>query len=456
MLISLMDGKISIPTGMLGGLRKFSALIIAVTASTSVFAEDIGVVPSGAPRTSNVRTRRRVDPRTAQPRRRTVPRRIRSREQAVDLNALSATPTPTRAAPVPETATSTASFNPHASTPGGVLPNLKFYFDFTLRSWKGGGNESAFSFDSYHQRLMVEFTPTPDLMFGAEILERRYFEADYMLTPRLQVRWGRIMIPFDDMSPHNLYGGRINTSDFRQGNETAFLPDLWADLGMGLKYTLSDSPSFASELHFYIVNGFQSGRGTSPVSGEDSAGSNAAYPSFSGTSAGTGDNNNQKAMGARWHGVFGGRFGLGASVYKDTYTSTAEHTPTQDPRGLLMLGFDAQLRPTNTTEIRVGYVTMKVDLDPVASTKASYTRGGTYIELGQRFGDENRWKFLVRAGSSQNDNRVVDVSDKSIVGTSLLKNFGVVEAQVNYFKDLKQIPSKVAYDYGEFRLVTAF
>ncbi len=456
---------------------------LVVTPGT-VFAEDIGVVSPDTSRTSNVKSNgKKVIPRPAAGRP-TVPRPIqdettavatapgsatapaaasaqrpaarRGREEAVNLDALTA-PTPARIVPAPAPAAaakSTSSYggmNPHGSTSGGILPNFKFYYDFMLRSWKGNANESDLSFDSYHQRLMVEFTPTPELMFQADLLTLKYFESDYMLTPRLQARWGRIWIPFDDMSPHSMFGGRFNTSLFWQGNETAFLPDIWADLGFGFKYTLADSAGYSSELHFYVVNGFQENRGGSPVQGEDNGGSKAAYPNFSGTSGGTGDNNNAKAIGARWHSVFGRRFGLGVSVYKDDYGNKNEGS-----YGILILGVDAQLRPTSTTDLRAGFVTMKVALDPAASSKSSFTRGGTYVELGQRFGTDDRWKFLVRAGASQNDNRVVDVSDKSIVGATLLKNFGTVETQVNFFHDLHQIPAKIAYNYGEFRIVTAF
>ncbi len=411
----------------------------------------------------------------------------RSREQAVNLDALSETPsrpaaTTGASVPAPSSANmpaspmnvplgatgsdrsvSTGGLSPHKSS-GSVLPNFKFYFDFLLKSWKGAGtsttNSSDLTFDSYHQRVLVEFTPNPDLMFQADISSwagqsPKYYEVDYMLTPKIQGRWGRIWIPFDDMAPHNIFGGRLNTSKFFQGNETSFLPDIWADMGMGLKFTLADTSGFASDLNVYVVNGFQDG-GTSPVAGE---GGSVTYPAFAGTSGASTDNNNAKGMGARWHSVMGRRFGLGASVYKDTYTGSLE----TDAKGLIIMGLDAQLRPTATTEIRVGYTTMKVDIGanhqvglPITPDKSSFTRSATYVELGQKFGADDRWKFMLRAGSSQNDNRVVDVSDKSIVGFTLLKNFGSVEGQFSYSRDLHQVPSKFAYNYGAFRLVTAF
>lgn len=444
--------------------------LFVVFAASSAFAEDIGVSTTAPTRAPTIRTttKKKATPRPAAsrptiprpiqgtpaaataPAARSVPRATR-REEAVNLDA----PTPVvRSAPAPTSSSgsSSANFNPHAANTSGIIPNFKFYFDFVMRSWKGNTQESDFGFDSYHQRLMVEFTPNPDLMFSAELLQQKYFEADYMLSSNLQLRWGRIWIPFDHSAPHSMFGGRINTSEFRQPNETAFLPDIWADLGIGLKWIMADTSAVSSELHFYVVNGFRENRGGSPVAGEGATGTNARYPTFDGTSGGTGDNNNDKGVGARWHSIFGRRFGLGASIYRDVYTDK----DAPKPLTIYMLGLDLQLRPTNTTEVRLGYTTMRVGLDKDFSARDSYMRGGTYVELGQRFGIEDRWKFLIRAGSSQNDNRVVDVSDKTIVGATLLKNFGMVEAQINYFRDLHQVASKIAYNYGEFRIVTAF
>jgi hypothetical protein len=343
--------------------------------------------------------------------------------------------------------------SPHQTS--GLVPNFKFYFDFLLKSWKGQPTEGSLSFDSYHQRMLVEYTPNADLMFQADISSwqaPKYYEVDYMLSRSIQLRWGRIWIPFDDMSPHSIFGGRMNTSEFFQPNESAFLPDIWADMGMGIKFILADSTKFSSELHTYVVNGFQSG-GSSPVEGEGSG--IVEYPNFAGTAGASSDNNNSKSVGARWHSVFGQRFGLGGSFYTGAYTPKS----VPDSKSISMIGADIQLMPTNTTQIRFGIVSMKVGLySPPAApiAKESFSRGGSYVELGQKFGQENRWKFLIRAGKSQNDNRVVDVSDKTLVGATLLRNFGQVEAQLTFFKDLNQVASKVAYNYGAFRLVTAF
>lgn len=132
-----------------------------------------------------------------------------------------------------------------------------------------------------------------------------------------------------------------------------------------------------------------------------------------GPPGGSGDNNNDKAIGARWHCRLGRRLILGVSAYRDVYTNKS----VEKKLGISMLGLDIQLRPTATTQIRMGYTTAIVSLDETKSSRASYMRAAC-VELGQRFGVDDRWKFLVRAGSSQNDNRVVDISDKTIIKTT--------------------------------------
>lgn len=386
-------------------------------------------------------------PPAVRPVARPVARPSRGAEEAVDLGAMDNNPSPARtrsaavgAAPAKS---SMAGMNPH-SAGGGTIPNFKFFYDFVLRNWKGGGpDKGSFSFDNYHQKMLVEFTPNQDFTFSASILGLDYYEVDYLVSPTFQVRWGKIWIPFDDMSPHNIFGGRINTSEFRQGNESAFLPDIWADLGVGLKWTLADSPAFSSVLHAYIVNGFGSG-GSSPVNGDTVT----SYPNFS--ASGTEDSNDNKAVGGRITFGLGQRFSIGASAYRGAYTPKS----ALKSQGITIMGGDMQIRPTNSTEIRFGTVAMEVGLN--GGTTESFTRGGTYIEFGQKFGLENRWKFLVRAGKAQNDNRVVDISDKTLVGATLLRNFGHFEGQVTLYKDTKKVDGKVAADYAALRLVTAF
>jgi hypothetical protein len=362
-------------------------------------------------------------------------------DEAVDLGSLTAD---TPSAPSQMSGMSSASGrNFHKAS--GAMPNFKFYFDFLYAyrpGLEGRGNQG---FDSFHQVILVDINPTPELSFMTELNGApRFYEVDYKTSDRMTIRWGKIWVPFDDMSPHNIFGGRINTSEFFEGftDAQAFLPDLWADLGVGLRYQFVDTSALSAVGHLYVVNGFGDG-------GREPAGSGSDYPSFGNIVTGP-DNNNSKSLGGRAHLKFFQRLGLGASFYRGAWTDKED--PSQS---ISMYGFDAQLQPTSITELRAGIVYMTVGLNPPA-TKSSFSRGGMYVEFGQKFGTDSRWKFLGRAGIAQNDNRVIDITDKKLLGATLLRNLGAVEISAHFSRDFEKVANKPSYNYGALRVVTAF
>lgn len=392
-----------------------------------------------------------ADPRARKPiwnQKKSPVTRAASKEESVDLGSLNAATVRTSSSRSKSassgSSSATSAGSNHASS--GTLPNFKFYFDFLYKYRPGISTTTApvstHGFDSYHQLMLVEVIPSPELVFASEIsTSPRYYEVDYQISPKTTIRWGKIWIPFDDMAPHNLFGGRMNTSKFFEGNEQAFLPDIWADLGVGLKYQLLDSVPLASEFHLYVVNGFRSG-------GTDPTGSGAPYPTFA-TPLTAADNNNSKAIGARLHLKFFQRLGLGVSLYRDTWTD--QGTPG---KGINMFGLDSQLKPSNAFELRGGLTYATVGLT-ATSTKASYTKGGAYLDAGYKFGEDLNWKFMIQTGVAQNDSRVRDNGDKKIVGLRLLRKIGPIEASIYVSKDLENVPGKESKRYGQFRIVTA-
>lgn len=392
-------------------------------------------------------------PRTAAPVAR--PRPARSSEAEVDLSSLDDSPSSASSAPAGRSFHSSSA---DAAAGGSLHPNFKFYFDFMFRTRtptkdQPGATPKNNSFDSFHQIFMVEYTPTPEFTFMAEIRsDPRFYEVAYQISPRVQVRWGRIWIPLDDLSPHNIFGGRVNTSLLAYDSSLLLLPDLWADLGVAMKYRVMDSTTHSMDFHAYAVNGFRQ-------TTTDPTGLGAPrYPDFSsvGGGNGLGDNNSQKDFGGRLQYKYKQSFGIGASYYKGTYTDKKLPTGITEPAtlGLSILGADVQFRPTNMTEIRAGYVTMNVDLEPTLA-KPVAKRGGTYLELGQKFGADRTWKALIRTGQVQADDRASTVGDLSLVGITLLKMVGPLQFSVEYNKDSKQAPGKTNMTYGAFRIVTA-
>ncbi len=269
----------------------------------------------------------------------------------------------------------------------------------------------------------------------------RFYELDYNITPKLQIRAGRIWIPFDDLSPHNIFGGRVNVSRLNPASNPTmqFLPDIWTDLGIGLRYQLIDTSALQGVAHLYAVNGFRDG-GTDPSSQT----TGQSYPNFSSTVLGA-DNNADKSIGARVHMMWARKFGVGVSYFRGGWT------PSTAPagKGLSMLGLDGQLR-LGPTEFRAGIASMNVDLP-----NDTMSRGGLYGEVSHRFGPRQQFRALARGGTLQLDNRVFDVTDQMIVGGALVYAPGMVELWGEYSQDLKVVTGKVNYSYAAARLVVA-
>lgn len=355
------------------------------------------------------------------------PRR-QTRDGSFNLDVLNQTANPT-------TTTSTAT-NPTVEST--FLPNFKFYFDLWLAVQPG---VSPLSFEKQHSLVLVEYIPSPNIEFGFEVREDpRYYELDYHMTKNLTIRAGRIWIPFDDMNPHSRFGGRFNVSRFLISGESAFLPTLWTDLGVGLQYKWINTSRLFVESHLYVTNGFGDG-------GSDPTGENAPYPDFS-TSVSQ-DNNTDKAIGARLHAKFFNKWGVGGSVYTSRFTDNEVEAGR-----ILAFGADSQIHFGNFS-VAVGYVAMNVTL-PNPSTTHEFIRGGAYGEIHIPY--HRQWKMILRAGMSQNDNRRVDVSDKTILGAALVHRMSsMFELSFQHYQDLNnEAPGKIGRSFSAARLAMVF
>jgi len=344
--------------------------------------------------------------------------------------------------------TKMSSSDPYSSAPTGAAagtPVFKTYFDLDLINRPGLNNgRTDFTFDNYHAFLFFEIAPAPNLVFSFDVNPLpRYFELDYQVTRKLLLRFGKIYIPFDDLSmqvPHNIFGGRANISRLALG--AAFLPDLWTELGVGAKYLFIETPDFLLDADLYVVNGFGStGPGTDPVNPADPNG----YPSFSDIPLGP-DNNRDKAIGARVHMLINHKLAVGASYYTDRW-SNEEVKPLR----LSLIGLDSQLRISNDTELRAGIVAM-----PVTLAYDSFVRNGYYLEVGQKFGGNRQYKGLLRTGGVQLDNRISAITDQKILGATILYHPGLIEYSFEHSEDLQNVPGKPNYSYTAARIIMAF
>ncbi len=351
-------------------------------------------------------------------------------EEAVDLGALDAAP-PSRSAPKDEAESQAHSGrNPHAGSGNAI--RFKVLFDLNFYHRPGIAD---LTFDNFHAFLMAEALPNSQLQFQFDVNPTpRWYELDYTPWSWLTLRAGKIWIPFDDLSPHNVFGGRVNTS--RIMPEPPFLPNLWADLGVGVKLVPLDSRVFRLTVDAYTTNGFGAG-------GTDPTGSGTTYPSFADSSL-VADNNREKSLGGRVHGDLLKVWGLGASIHWGRWSkqSDSAHYAT-------ILGADTRFRIEKIgLELRAGLAAVLYDLPGNAAAQ----NVGTYGEAGWSFW-KRRFKVLARAGTLQIDDRTINTADMLVVGGAFLFRWEMIEIGLEYSRDLMFYAPKKNYDFANLRLV---
>lgn len=325
-------------------------------------------------------------------------------------------------------------------------PVFKVYFDLNFYSMPGASSSSerGLTFDNFHSFVLLDVIPTPDIHFMTDVNPSpKFYELDYKTADWLTFRFGKIFIPFDDMNPHSIYGGRINVS--RLSPDGNFLPDLFTDLGIGVDLKPFNSPTLELDLKFAVVNGFRSG-GTDPIPGTPSS---SLYPNFASELPTGPDNNRDKSYAVRAHALAGGFLGLGASYYAGRWSpsGTVSHR-------LSMLGFDGQIY-LGKFKIRAGQATMNAKLPDTAS-KPDFSRGASYLEAALKLDSEEKWRIWGRAGSQNLDNRIVDKNDRAIAGGGIAFKPSLVEFSLEYSRDLKRTPDKTNYSFANFRVVASF
>lgn len=345
----------------------------------------------------------------------------KSDDGAVDLDALDSAP-------------SKGGKNP--------LPILKVYFDLNLYSMPGGpSGGSHFTFDTFHSFILLDIIPTPDIHFFADVNPTpKFYELDLNAGSDVTFRLGKITVPFDDMNPHNIFGGRTNVS--RLTPDANLLPDLFTDLGVGVDWKAINNSSLEFLAQIYAVNGFRSG-GTDPVT------SSSTYPTFGPEISAVADNNKDKALGARGHVLLNGTLGIGASYYTGRWSNNDVLS-----KSLTMIGADAQFY-LGGFSVRAGQVKMSVQL-PSTATVPTFTRGANYVEIMQKIGAQNEWRFWLRGGTQNLDNRIVDKNDREILGGGIGFKPNLIEWSLEHSRDMKRTPDKTNYTFTNFRVIASF
>ncbi len=287
--------------------------------------------------------------------------------------------------------------------------------------------DSITTFDSFHNLFIAELHERGVFKFSAEINPNpRLFELQYRLNEKLTIFGGKFLIPFNHPNPHTRYGGYVISSQNIGTEDKTLLPDIWSDLGIGLKYKFLEFSSWYLKLNFYVCNGFQGG-GKDPLNGE-------YYPDFSNT--GKEDNNSDKAVGFGLSAYFNRFMRVGFSFYTNMY---------ELPLRLYIIGLDSKVIVLKNMDLEAGYIFFHVMLPAYSS----FDRGGFYLKLNYDF--SNNFYSELMTGISQTDSRIQDEGDKTLVGLKFGYRVKIFDFSLIGLYDLEKFSGKTKYSYFGLR-----
>lgn len=301
----------------------------------------------------------------------------------------------------------------------------------------------VFTGKNFYGLILGEITPYKRIKLNVEATtELRLLEVDWRVNDWLEMRAGRIWIPFDDMKPGSPFGGLINLYAFAPSGVSAFLPDLFSDMGVAFRFILSRDEVEASEAHLYVVNGLQD-------DGIDPIHQSSSYPNLGPGVPPISDNNSDKGIGARIRMVLNKTISYAASFYTARFSKSAETSSR-----VTMVGVDSQYRPLDFMKLKAGYSVMFVGLPPGSQTE-KYLRAGLYFSVLTQVNE--KIKISLMTSATQPDSRVTNLSDRFLFGGYFsylpLPN---IETSFLYFRDFNQVEGKTIYNSFGLRFLMVY
>lgn len=327
-------------------------------------------------------------------------------EEAVDLDTL---PSET-AKPVAETG------HPDLSTFDGLKIHL--YIDFILemrmdqiyRGLSGSteviSSKNSLSFGQNHLGLigMMEYKEMMKLSLDFAL---DFYELQYNFSPYMNIRVGKIFIPFGQSDYHHIYGGLVD--------ETAsFLRKFWCDYGVAFHSKIISS----LQGDIFVGNGF-------PVYGNTVFFSQPPTPR---------DNNMMKSVALRlkWRPIQ--QVFLIANGYYDAYSDQNDLRDFIFMYGL-DVGFEARkfhLKTGAAVAELFDHKTTPLDGFLFAS---KWYRWAWYSEA--RYNFTRMLSLQLRAGSMDTDNRTQSPTDQMNLNTTFFVRPGPFEISLSYFYNIQ-------------------
>lgn len=324
--------------------------------------------------------------------------------------------------------------HPGGSVDSGRLIPFKFklFFDLLLEyEWE----REILQFTRDHNYVVLELSATEWLSFRTDVsLMPQFYEIVFHIGQNMELRLGRVLIPFGQNEFHHLIGGRVD-------EQNLFLPAIWADNGVAFKHIVYDGELISFDYSAWVVNGFN--ETIDPVSG-------TPFPSrVVGEGLPPGDNNVMKGLGVRPTVRFGPAITIGTSWYLDIWNDYNAPLETPAPsevpsEAVQPTSIDKQMMLFYGADVDFGYGFIPVDglrdirirgeiaWGEVMLPQSNWYRGlfFYYASLRRGFNLELSYRifnFLIlryRFGYLDADHRNKDVNDLFIHEPGLIASFG--------------------------------
>lgn len=265
-------------------------------------------------------------------------------------------------------------------------------------------------FKNYHQFLFAKVKAHEKVGLLAEFITQKFYEITITPLPRLEIRLGKILVPFGASDQYHKYYGGV------QGDPSAglLLPVVWGEYGISVGSNLFKSDTFKLDGEVYTVKGFGGTVGTqlettSPASGP------------------------QMALGLRLGFTLFGKAKVWGSFYWDQW---------KGDRDLFLWGGDLLLdyglaKPPVVKDLRLRAAFARADVNG-DNTIGYYYKYGDYIELAWG-GLRQYWTPFVRFGTYIDSSVTVTNKDRHTwtIGSHVIP-YGPLSITVEYLWNLEE------------------
>lgn len=276
-------------------------------------------------------------------------------------------------------------------------------------------------FKSYHHHVFVKASPSKKVGLFAEVVENLFAEISYKPFSNLELKAGKILVPFGDFSFHHYYAAV-------QGTPTSgiLIPNIWAEYGASATWEIGNVGPVSILSETYAVKGFFENNPQKVLQlNRPALGNRIAIG---------------ERLSMRWNRIL-----VSGSLYWDEWNAGND---------LLLYGADVSLdyglvKLPVLRDFRLKAGLARADVQN--SETGDYYKYGDYVEV--TYGGIREWLTpRLRYGTYIDDSRVLSVNDLHNWSAALLIPVDVLVVTAEYLWQMEEVNE---VDNDLFRLMVA-